>query len=58
MNQIKWKWQQLKKDELAAEMFEAELYLAYAVIHGVEVRGETSFKKEGKCRPAIPTLRS
>ena len=58
MNQIKWKWQQLKKDELAGEMFEAELDLAYAVIQGVEVRGETSFKKEGKCRPVLPTLRS
>jgi len=26
MNPIKWKWQHLKKDELAAQMFEAELY--------------------------------
>ena len=58
MNQIKWKWQQLKKDELAGEMFEAELELAYGVIHGVEVRGETSLKKEGKGRSVLQTQRS
>lgn len=58
MNPIKGKWQQLKKDELAGEMFEADLDIAYDVIHGLEVRGETSLKKEGKCRPVFPTLRS
>ncbi len=58
MNPVKWKWQQLKKDELAGEMFEADLDIAYDVIHGVEVRGETSLKTEGKCRPGLPTLRS
>ena len=33
-------WQNIKKKELAGKMFEDELELAYAVIHGVEVRGE------------------
>ncbi|MEP0879760.1 IS630 family transposase [Funiculus sociatus GB2-M2] len=40
MNPIELEWQHLKKDELAGQMFEDELELAYAVIHGVEVRGE------------------
>ena len=30
----------LKKDELAGKMFDDELELAYAVIDGVEARGE------------------
>jgi len=33
-------WQQIKKDELAAEIFDSELEAAYALIHGVEVKGE------------------
>jgi len=40
MNPIELEWQHLKKDELAGQMFDDELELAYAVIHGVEVRGE------------------
>ena len=30
----------MKKDELAGEIFDSKLELAYAVIHGLEVRGE------------------
>lgn len=30
----------LPKDELAGRMFDDELEIAYAVIHGVEVRGQ------------------
>ncbi|WP_374108474.1 hypothetical protein [Nostoc sp. XA010] len=33
-------WQHLKKDELAAKTFEDELDLAYAVIDGIQTRGE------------------
>ena len=40
MNPIELEWQHLKKDELVGQMFDDELELAYAVIHGVEVRGE------------------
>ena len=40
MNPIELEWQHIKKDELAGKMFEDELDLAYAVIQGVEVRGE------------------
>jgi putative transposase len=38
MNPIELEWQHLKKDELAGQMFEDELELAYAVINGVEDR--------------------
>ena len=40
MNPIELEWQHIKKNELAGKMFEDELELAYAVIHGVEVRAE------------------
>ena len=40
MNPIELEWQHIKEDELAGQMFEDELELAYAVIHGVEVRGK------------------
>ena len=40
MNPIELEWQHLKKDELASETFEDELDLAYAVIAGIQVRGE------------------
>lgn len=40
MNPIELQRQQIKKDELATEIFDSELELAYAVIHRVEVRGE------------------
>ena len=41
MNPIELKWQHLKINELVAKiMFEDKLDLAYAVIHGVEVRAE------------------
>jgi len=33
-------WQHLKKDELVGQMFDDELELAYAVIDGVQARGE------------------
>jgi putative transposase len=33
-------WQPIKKDELAGEIFDSELEVAYAVIHRVEVKGE------------------
>lgn len=39
-NPIKLQWQQIKKNVLAAEIFNSELELAYALIHGVEVKGE------------------
>ena len=38
MNSIELEWQHIKKDELAGQMFEDELELAYAVINGVEAR--------------------
>ena len=40
MNPIELEWQHLKEDELAEQMFEDELELAYAVINGVEDRGK------------------
>jgi putative transposase len=40
MNPIELEWQHLKKDELAAKSFEDELDLAYAVMDGVQTRGE------------------
>lgn len=40
MNPIELEWQQLKRHELAGQMFEDELDLAYAVIDGVEARGQ------------------
>ena len=40
MNRIELEWQHLKADELAGHMFEDELDLAYAVIDGVEARGQ------------------
>ncbi|TWH53905.1 putative transposase [Dulcicalothrix desertica PCC 7102] len=39
MNPIELEWQHLKKDELAGKMFDDELELAYAVIDGIEARG-------------------
>ncbi len=40
MNPIELEWQHLKKDELVGQMFDDELELAYAVIDGVQARGE------------------
>ncbi|MEG4963980.1 MULTISPECIES: hypothetical protein [unclassified Microcoleus] len=40
MNKIELEWQQLKNHELVGKMFEDELDLAYAVIDGIEARGE------------------
>jgi putative transposase len=40
MNPIELEWQHIKEDELAGQMFDDELELAYAVIEGVEVRGK------------------
>lgn len=40
MNPIELEWQQLKIHELAGQMFEDELDLAYAVMDGVEARGQ------------------
>lgn len=40
MNPIELEWQHLKKDEISAQMFDDELDLAYAVINGVEARGQ------------------
>ncbi len=40
MNPIELEWQHIKKDELAGQMFDDELELAYAVIHGVEARAQ------------------
>jgi len=39
MNPIELEWQHLKADELAGQIFEDELDLAYSVIDGVEARG-------------------
>ncbi len=39
MNRIELEWQQLKTHELAGQMFDDELDLAYAVIDGIEARG-------------------
>ena len=40
MNPIELEWEHLKEDELAEQMFEDELELAYAVINGIEDRGK------------------
>jgi putative transposase len=40
MNPIELEWQHLKRDEIAGRMFEDELELAYAIIHGVESRAK------------------
>ena len=45
VNNYRWnkavvEWQHLKKDELAGKMFDDEMQLAYAVIDGVQARGE------------------
>ncbi len=40
MNPIELEWQQLKRHELVGQMFEDELDLAYAVMDGVEARGQ------------------
>jgi putative transposase len=40
MNPIELEWQHLKEDELCGQMFDDELELAYAVMDGVEARGE------------------
>lgn len=40
MNPIELEWQHLKNDELSGQMFDDELDLAYAVVDGVEARGE------------------
>lgn len=40
MNPIELEWQHLKKDELASKTFEDELDLAYAVMEGVQRRGD------------------
>jgi transposase len=40
MNPIETEWHQLKTHELKGQMFEHELYLAEAVIEGVEARGK------------------
>lgn len=40
MNNIELEWQQLKNHELAGRMFEDELELAYAVMEGIEARGQ------------------
>ncbi len=42
MNPIESEWHQLKTHELAGQMFEDELDLAYAVIHGMEARGQAN----------------
>ncbi|MEH2409279.1 hypothetical protein [Nostoc sp.] len=40
MNPIELEWQHLKKDELSAQVFDDELDLGYAVINGIQARGE------------------
>ena len=40
MNPIELEWQHLKKDELSGQVFDDELDLAYAVINGIQTRGE------------------
>ncbi len=40
MNPIELEWQHLKKDELSGRIFNDELDLAYAVIDGIQARGE------------------
>ena len=57
MNPIELEWQHIKKDELAGQMFEDELELAYAVINGVEARGKKGnySTKRIKLRAKRPT---
>ena len=40
MNPIEQELQYLKKDELSGQMFDDKLDLAYAVIDGIQARGE------------------
>jgi putative transposase len=37
---IELEWQHLKKDELSGQVFNDELDLAYALINGIQARGE------------------
>lgn len=43
MNRIELERQHLKKYELSSQTSEDELYRAYAVIYGVQARGEKGF---------------
>ncbi len=40
MNPIEGEWHQLKAHEIAGQMFDDELDLAYAIIDGVEARAK------------------
>jgi len=40
MNKIELEWQQLKKHKISGQMFDDEIDLAYAVIDGIDARGE------------------
>lgn len=50
MNPIELEWQHLKKDELSGQMFDDELDLAYAVMDGVQARGERGNYKTQRVR--------
>lgn len=50
MNPIELEWQHLKKDELASKSFEDELDLAYAVIDGIQIRGEKGKLQYTTCK--------
>ena len=50
MNPIELEWQHLKKAELASQSFKDELDLAYAVIDGIQVRGEKGNRSTQRVR--------
>ena len=56
MNPIELEWQHITKDELAGQMFEDELELAYAVMNGVEAREkkETTLQNALNLAPSAP----
>jgi len=57
MNRIELEWQQLKKSEISGQMFDDELDLAYAVINGIEARGErNNYSTERFKFKALPLL--
>ncbi|NET35727.1 MAG: IS630 family transposase, partial [Cyanothece sp. SIO1E1] len=50
LNPIETEWHQLKTHELAGQMFEDELDLAYEVIDGVQARAESGGYKAERYR--------
>lgn len=50
MNPVELEWHHMKKDEIAGQMFEDELELAYAVMDAAEARGRRNGHKVERFR--------